>query len=155
MPIRPENKARYPGDWKTISHRIRFDRAQGRCECAGECGTPGCGPERCTAIHGAPNAWSGKNVVLTTAHLNHTPEDVRDANLKAMCQRCHLAYDRDHHAQTRAASRRTQLDADMDSLFDQQAESADPADSDGKVNGKAPAMCPASGGATHPQLKDR
>jgi hypothetical protein len=44
-------------------------------------------------------------VVLTTAHLNHTPEDCRPENLKAMCQGCHLHYDREHHAQTRARTR--------------------------------------------------
>lgn len=38
MPIRPENRDRYPRDWKQISERIRFERAQGRCECEGECG---------------------------------------------------------------------------------------------------------------------
>jgi len=38
MPIRPENLTRYPRDWKQISHRIRFERADSRCECTGECG---------------------------------------------------------------------------------------------------------------------
>lgn len=31
MPIRPENKARYPKDWPAISKRIR-ERSGGRCE---------------------------------------------------------------------------------------------------------------------------
>jgi hypothetical protein len=48
---------------------------------------------------------TGAVVVLTTAHLNHTPEDCRPENLKAMCQGCHLHYDREHHAQTRARTR--------------------------------------------------
>ena len=39
--------------------------------------------------------------MLTVAHLDHQPENCDDANLKAMCQRCHLAYDREHHAETR------------------------------------------------------
>ena len=38
MPIKPENRSRYPEDWAEISKRIRFDRAQGCCECKGECG---------------------------------------------------------------------------------------------------------------------
>lgn len=42
-------------------------------------------------------------VVLTVAHLNHTPGDDRDENLKALCQWCHLDYDKTHHAETRAA----------------------------------------------------
>lgn len=31
--------------------------------------------------------------VLTVAHLNHRPEDVRRENLKALCSVCHLEYD--------------------------------------------------------------
>jgi len=42
-------------------------------------------------------------VVLTVAHLDHQPENCDPANLMAMCQACHLAYDRDHHADTRRA----------------------------------------------------
>lgn len=41
-------------------------------------------------------------VILTVAHLNHTPGDDRPENLRALCQWCHLVYDRDHHARTRA-----------------------------------------------------
>jgi len=38
MPIRPENAARYPKDWKSeIVPRIRA-RSGNRCECRGECG---------------------------------------------------------------------------------------------------------------------
>jgi hypothetical protein len=41
-------------------------------------------------------------VVLTIAHLNHTPGDDRPENLKALCQWCHLNYDKLHHKETRA-----------------------------------------------------
>lgn len=41
-------------------------------------------------------------VVLTIAHLNHTPGDDRDENLKALCQWCHLNYDKDHRRVTRS-----------------------------------------------------
>jgi hypothetical protein len=41
-------------------------------------------------------------VVLTIAHLNHVSGDDRDENLKALCQWCHLNYDKSHHAETRA-----------------------------------------------------
>ena len=40
-------------------------------------------------------------IVLTIAHLNHTPGDDRDENLKAWCQWCHLRYDERFHRQTR------------------------------------------------------
>lgn len=103
MPIRPENRARYPKDWKAISFRIR-QRSGWQCECAGECGA-GHEPRRCTATQGGLTT-SGGRVVLTVAHLDHTPENCGDENLKAMCQRCHLAYDRVHHAETAYATRR-------------------------------------------------
>lgn len=105
MPIKPENRSRYPRDWKQISARIRFERAASRCECEGECGINHDG--RCAAEHGNPNPMTGSKVVLTTAHLDHTPENCGDHNLKAMCQRCHLRLDRDHHAST---ARRTRAD---------------------------------------------
>jgi hypothetical protein len=40
---------------------------------------------------------------LTVAHLNHTPGDDRDENLKALCSWCHLNYDKFQHHLTRAA----------------------------------------------------
>lgn len=95
MPIRPENRDRYPADWPEISHRIRFERAGGRCECEGECGHDHGG--RCEAKHGLPHPVTKSKVVLTTGHRNHKPEDCDDENLRAWCQRCHLAHDRDHH----------------------------------------------------------
>lgn len=115
-PIRPENRDRYPDDWKAISRRIRFDRAEGRCECAGECGR-GTHRGRCTNRHGEAAYDTGSTVVLTTAHLDHTPENCDDDNLKAMCQGCHLHYDREHHAATAERTRRERMTAGMKSLF--------------------------------------
>jgi len=105
MPVKPENRNRYPEDWDEISHRIRFERAQGRCECDGRCGR-GTHQGRCPNMHGQPAYGSGHIVVLTTAHLDHTPENVDDGNLLALCQGCHLWYDREHHAETRRETRR-------------------------------------------------
>jgi len=85
MPIRPENKARYPKDWKAISKACR-DRAGNRCE-----GSPAF-PD-CRAENGKPHPATGSKVVLTTAHLDHTPENCEPENLKAWCQRCHNTYD--------------------------------------------------------------
>jgi len=90
MPISPENKARYPKDWPEISRRIRFYRAGGQCERI-------INGERCAARHGEPHPMTGSNVILTVAHLDHTPENCADDNLQAMCQRCHLRYDQHHH----------------------------------------------------------
>ena len=117
MPIRDENKARYPKDWKAISKRIR-EKAGQKCE---QCAAPN-GMEilRITsedyhfepayalrtgdifsATDGRVLGWEhapdlpGKwiKVVLTVAHLDHTPENCDDENLRAWCQRCHNIYD--------------------------------------------------------------
>lgn len=117
MPIKPENKARYPANWKLIREDI-LRRALWRCE------WPGCG-----ALHRDVGWWrdDGKfihmgralrdagakagdriacagggeikllMIVLTIAHLDHQPENCDPENLRAWCQRHHLAYDAEHH----------------------------------------------------------
>lgn len=125
MPIKPENRARYPKDWKLVRERI-LKRANYQCEHPG-----------CRARHGVTGYWhNGKfspmnealwqagvkvgdrvacadgstikiiKIVLTIAHLDHTPENCADDNLRAWCQRHHLAYDLDHHRATAQATRR-------------------------------------------------
>ena len=121
MPIRPENKNRYPKDWPAISARIR-QRAGNRCE---ECGIENyalggrrnrdglwmparpLGRNGCGLEWPKPGdwAWCGDNnlvgqatlrivrIVLTVAHMDHQPENCADENLKALCQRCHNRYD--------------------------------------------------------------
>ena len=44
------DRSKYPLDWEAFSRRIRVERAQGQCECAGECGADHFG--RCEARHG-------------------------------------------------------------------------------------------------------
>lgn len=109
-PIRPENRDRYPKDWKLISHHIRHIRADGRCECWGECGR-GTHEGRCPNLNGLPAYGTGSRVVLTVAHLDHAPENCDPDNLRAMCQGCHLHYDRDHHAATRQKTKRDAIEA--------------------------------------------
>lgn len=102
MPISPENRARYPKDWKAISREVR-ERAGWRCE-----GSPGHYPD-CRAWNGQPHPVTGSKVVLTVAHLDHQPENNGEPgnrpNLMAMCQRCHLTYDAKHHAINASATR--------------------------------------------------
>ena len=103
MPVRPEYAARYPKDWKRISLAIR-KRSGGRCECLGECGLH---PDhRCVELNGEFAVWAKGKIVLTVAHLDHTPENCEDTNLKAMCQRCHLRYDQELHQQHSRETRR-------------------------------------------------
>lgn len=116
MPIKPENRSRYPKDWPAIRAAI-LERAGHRCE------WPGCG------VHNhAVGYWRDGNfvsmpyslrdagakvgdviscsdgsqikllkIVLTIAHRDHTPENCAPENLAAWCQRHHLAYDHQHH----------------------------------------------------------
>lgn len=88
MPIRPENRARYPADWAAISLGKR-EEAGWRCE-----GSPTY-PD-CRAANGEPHPVTGSKVVLTVAHLDHQPENCDLANLRAWCQRCHNTYDLRH-----------------------------------------------------------
>ncbi len=112
MPIRPENRARYPKDWKAISLSIRDGRAGWKCE-----GSPAY-PD-CRAEHGKPHPVTGGKVVLTVGHLDHVPENCDPANLKAWCQRCHNTYDMPMRRAGIAERARQKL-ADAD-LFAEQA----------------------------------
>ena len=118
MPIRPENRARYPKDWPQIRAAVLL-RAGNRCE--GSTAFPDCR---------VPNgAWRNKvtgqlthndmqaeiwsldgdrvtRIVLTIGHLDHTPENCALTNLRAWCQRCHLTYDAKHHRETAYRTRR-------------------------------------------------
>ena len=98
MPTRASERARYPANWKTISLEKR-EASGWRCE-----GSPDY-PD-CRAKHGEPHPVTGSRVVLTVAHLDHTPENCEDSNLRAWCQRCHLRYDAQHHAANAAVTRR-------------------------------------------------
>lgn len=116
MPIRAENKERYPKDWPAISVRIR-ERAGNVCEWCGvknyEWGKWIEGRWHTAHTRGSEDSdrrfWDGREypchhgehvvwvkpvkIVLTVAHLDHQPENCADENLKALCQRCHNNYD--------------------------------------------------------------
>ena len=138
MPIKPDQRARYPKDWKAISHAAK-ERAGWRCQHAGCVARqysigiwhrPDGGEHRWAEQYAPPAThaearqlaaeafWEVQHVggekltiiVLTVAHLNHTPEDCRPENLAAMCQRHHLAYDAAHHASNAYMTRRAKRD---------------------------------------------
>lgn len=131
MPIKPENRDRYPADWLEIRVRI-LDRANHCCE---RCRVPNhalggrtpdgqfhralplgeknlCiewpapGEDAFCAVPAGTERLRIIRIVLTIAHLDHQPENCADDNLQALCQRCHLAHDREHHARNSYATRR-------------------------------------------------
>lgn len=120
MPIRAGNKQRYPQDWKRIRAAI-LERAKDRCEF---CGAPNHAlghwgddqfvrvPKRIAQTPGICYirgiCRKVIRIVLTVAHLDHTPENCDPENLRALCQRCHNRYD----AKTRAVGiRRRRMEA--------------------------------------------
>jgi len=74
MPIKPENKRRYPANWPDISKRIRFERAENRCECTGQCDSVHQGG-RCNAPNGLYIDRDVDNPAsLATSSLTRSPE---------------------------------------------------------------------------------
>ena len=128
----PMNRKDYPKDWPAISLRIR-ERAGWRCEwCGVKNGAVGARDRNGNwhdedAIHHMHSdhgeALFGRyfprmvRIILTVAHLGtpkpdgsrgnkHDKLDCRDENLAALCQRCHLNYDRADHLAVQAKNRR-------------------------------------------------
>lgn len=124
MPIRADLKGLYGPDWDSISHRIRFERAKGRCEA---CGRPhgaivftlanGGWIDPATGeawISGATDFIGQTRVSLSTAHVDHDPANRHEYNLRAWCQRCHMLHDAPHHfAQRRITLRSRWALADL------------------------------------------
>jgi hypothetical protein len=53
-------------------------------------------------------------VVLAAAHLDSDPTNNRLKNLRALCQRCHMLHDRQHHLTQRWITyRRRSADGDL------------------------------------------
>ena len=102
----PMQRHRYPPQWEAISLRIR-EREGWRCKW---CGAPQ-GEER------IGTKGTVYRIVLTVAHLgvpypdgrpgdSHDKLDVREENLAALCQPCHLRYDMPEHRLNAARNRR-------------------------------------------------
>lgn len=101
MPIRKDQIQRYPKNWREIRERIR-ERAGDKCEqCGVENGAVGHWDNGAFIYVDAfpgryeptPDAQRNIKIVCTTAHLDHTPENCADDNLRFWCQRCHNSYD--------------------------------------------------------------
>jgi 5-methylcytosine-specific restriction endonuclease McrA len=88
----PIDYKKYCQNWKLISAFIRFGRAKNKCEF-------------CKAENYKPHPVTKSKVILTVAHLDHNKKNNRLSNLKALCQRCHLRYDINHHVRNRAENK--------------------------------------------------
>ncbi len=86
------NKRDYPENWKEISLAIR-ERAKNKCEL-------------CGALNGETTARRTK-VVLTVHHIDRDKKNNKAVNLIAICQKCHLRLDLEHHIEN---SKRTRLE---------------------------------------------
>jgi hypothetical protein len=128
MPISKEKRALYPSDWDAISKRIRR-QAGNKCE---RCKAPngqivarGRGEDEGTyclfdggevfddetgkalgrARGSEYDAKRFVRIVLTVAHVDHDPSNNAESNLKAWCQKCHLAHDKGQHVASARATR--------------------------------------------------
>lgn len=87
MPIRPENRARYPKTWKQMVAQAR-ERSCNQCECDGKCGQDHEGG-RCAARNGQPHPDTGSTVVLTLAHEHGVP--LEETSIERMFHACRAA----------------------------------------------------------------
>lgn len=94
MPIKAENRARYPKNWASEIRPAILDRAGHVCE-------------RCGAANYQPHPITGSRVVLTIAHIHDPdPANCDPGNIQALCQRCHNTLDAPMRAANARASRR-------------------------------------------------
>ncbi len=124
MPIRPENKALYPANWKSEIVPAVRERSGNRCETCGVMHNEKIDRTvdgqfwryssarnvmfHVTGAHkhfvggiGAFQWRSPVRVILTVAHLNHDPTDNRMVNLRHWCQLHHNQHDAAYRAENR------------------------------------------------------
>lgn len=120
MPIKPENKGKYPPNWKSEIRPAILERAENKCEFCGVV-------NHAIGARDGGGVWHDENsihsmnnndgwalwpdgfpamvkIVLTIAHLDHDPTNNDPANLRALCQLCHNRYDVAHRQANRAAT---------------------------------------------------
>lgn len=115
----PIDYSKYPKNWKTEIRPAVLHRANHCCE---ECGVPNYAiiyrpekgkpdwklmPEGYQADAMGLDGIKFTKIILTIAHLDHDSEnhEVKLERLKALCQRCHLNYDRGRHMDNRKYGR--------------------------------------------------
>lgn len=102
----PINYKLYPSNWKTEIRPAILARANHCCEF--------CGIKNYSIgfrdNDGVFHLGEGKlKIVLTVAHLDHDISNNDHLNLRALCQKCHLLYDKEHHRKSRIRNKLTVL----------------------------------------------
>lgn len=134
----PCDYSKYPSDWKQIRERIlkrehhccKFcginNHAGARWDEAAKVYERAVGNQYADAIGQGDHGYKASRmlvdhwnsieedprwivIVLTIAHLNHDTKDNRDENLAALCQRCHLNYDKELHITNARTTREKKL----------------------------------------------
>ena len=106
----PINYSKYPPNWKSEIRPAILKRADNKCEF--------CGVDNYAIGYRSEYGWNEIEksfagdmiaedardmgykvikIILTIAHLDHDIANNDYANLKALCQKCHLHYDRENH----------------------------------------------------------
>lgn len=116
----PIDYKKYPANWKTEIRPAILERAKHCCE---RCGVA----NYATGARDVDGNWHNSKqicnmnsdvgygyfgtfgvkeikIVLTIAHLDHDITNNDPSNLKALCQKCHLNYDKDHHRKNSKAT---------------------------------------------------
>lgn len=113
----PIDYKKYHPEWKKVIRPAILERAENKCE--------QCGVKNHSIIHRfgrgendweywpegmESEAWSidgikSSKIVLTIAHLDHNVTNNDYSNLKALCQRCHLRHDMEHHMKNARTTR--------------------------------------------------
>jgi hypothetical protein len=116
MPIKEENRSRYPDNWKEISRKV-LARADNKYEFCGVSNYSIGNRDQSGRFYELDNSLASDvfaeendikviKIVLTIAHLCHDESCCNMLHLRALCQRCHLLYDLPHHIRNAASTRR-------------------------------------------------
>lgn len=100
----PMDRSLYPPEWERVSYLVRVMRAGNQCECTGECHQfqPFGHKRRCEERNYADGRFQNGKIILTTAHVCAcNPLCATLTHLLAMCQSCHLRFDRYVHPRIR------------------------------------------------------
>jgi 5-methylcytosine-specific restriction endonuclease McrA len=123
MPIKPENKKRYPADWKAIALQVKAD-ANWTCQrCGRPCKRPDQGwdefKEAIALTEWRHGIHKKARFILTVAHWpDHNPENCDRSNLHTWCSVCHLRMDSKQHVYNAAETRRLKREVDQLNLLE-------------------------------------